>query len=227
MICRRKILPELIAWLKANPDKALQATAGPGSPSHVVGVFSQQQTGTRFQFVPYRGSAPMMQDLLGGQVDLIFYQAANSLPQVRERKIRAHAVTARQRLTSDPSIPTVDEAGLPGFYISIWHGLWVPKGTTKEIVTRLNAAVATAIDDPNVRSRLLGMGQEIPSPAEEDRPRHSARFRKPRSRNGGRSSKPPTSRSNDFTRCGVEEERHAPPSFSQPIDVKLHVGDRG
>jgi tripartite-type tricarboxylate transporter receptor subunit TctC len=155
-------LTNLIAWLKANPDKASQGTAGPGSAAHVAGVFFQSITGTRFQFVPYRGAAPIMQDLLAGQIDLTFDQAANSLPQVRAGKIRAYAVTAKTRLASAPEIPTVDEAGLPGFYISVWHGLWVPKGTPNDVIAKLNAAVVEALADPAVRQRLAELGQEIP-----------------------------------------------------------------
>ena len=155
-------LQELIAWLRANPDKALQGTAGPGSAAHVGGVFFQIKTGTRFAFVPYRGAAPLMQDLLAGQLDLTFDQAASSLPQVRGGKIRAYAVTARTRLQPAPDIPTVDEAGLPGFYIAVWHALWVPSGTPKEVIGKLNAAVVEALADPNVRARLADLGQEIP-----------------------------------------------------------------
>ena len=155
-------LKELIAWLKANPDKASQGTAGAGSASHVAGVYFQRDTGTRFQFVPYRGTGPAMQDLVAGQIDLMFDQAANSLPQVRNGNVKAFAVTAKTRLPSAPDIPTVDEAGLPGFYISVWHALWVPKGTPKEIVARLNAAVVEALADPTVRRRLEELGQEVP-----------------------------------------------------------------
>ena len=160
-------LKELIAWLRANPDKALQGTAGVGSAAHVGGVFFQSQTGTRFGFVPYRGAAPLMQDLLAGQIDLTFDQAANSLPQVRAGKIRAYAVTARARLQSAPDIPTVDEAGLPSFYISVWHALWVPSGTPKDAVARLNAAVMDALADANVGARLADLGQEIPPRAQQ------------------------------------------------------------
>jgi tripartite-type tricarboxylate transporter receptor subunit TctC len=156
-------LQGLIAWLKANPGVATQGTAGPGSASHVAGVFFQRETGTRFQFIPYRGAAPITQDLLAGQIDLSFDQAANALPQVRERKIRAYAVTARTRLASAPDIPTADEAGVPGFFISVWHGLWVPKATPREVVARLNGAAVAALADANVRTRLAGLGQELPS----------------------------------------------------------------
>jgi tripartite-type tricarboxylate transporter receptor subunit TctC len=156
-------LKELIAWLRANPDKALQGTAGVGSAAHVGGVFFQSKTGTRFGFVPYRGAAPLMQDLLAGQIDISFDQAASSLPQVRAGKIRAYAVTARTRLQSAPDIPTVDEAGLPGFYISVWHALWVPSRTSKDIVGKLNAAVMDTLADANIRARLADLGQEIPA----------------------------------------------------------------
>jgi tripartite-type tricarboxylate transporter receptor subunit TctC len=137
-----KNLIELIAWLKANPDKASQGTAGAGSAAHVSGVYFQKTTGTRFQFVPYRGAAPAMQDLVAGQIDLMFDQASNALPHVRTGKIRAHAVTAKTRLASASDIPSVDEAGLPGFHVSIWRGFWVPRGTPLTAVAKLNAAVA-------------------------------------------------------------------------------------
>jgi tripartite-type tricarboxylate transporter receptor subunit TctC len=113
-------LKELIAWLKMNPDKASAGSAGNGGGSHVSGVFFQSITGTRFEFVTYRGTGPAMQDLVAGNIDLMFDQASNSLPQVRGGTIKAYAVTAKTRLASAPDIPTVDEAGLPGFYISLW-----------------------------------------------------------------------------------------------------------
>jgi len=161
-----KDLNELIAWLKANPDKVSAGTGGAGSVSHIVGVFFQKQTGTRFQFVPYRGLGPAMQDLVAGQIDMMVDVSANSLPQVRAGTIRAYAVTARRRLAEVPDIPTVDEAGLPGFYVSNWRALWLPKGTPKDIVARLNAAVGEALADPAVRSRLADLGQEIFPPGQ-------------------------------------------------------------
>jgi tripartite-type tricarboxylate transporter receptor subunit TctC len=154
-------LKSFVAWLKANPDKASEGTAGAGSPQHIGGLFFQQATGTRFQFVAYRGAAPAMQDLLGGQIDMIIDDPTSSLPQVRAGKIKAFAVTAKARLSAAPEIPTVDEAGLAGFYFSRWHGLWLPKGTPKDVVGKLNGAVVTALADPAVRSRLEGLGQEI------------------------------------------------------------------
>jgi tripartite-type tricarboxylate transporter receptor subunit TctC len=172
-----KDLKELIAWLKANPDKALQGTAGTGSPSHVAGVYFQSKTGTRFQFVPYRGGAPAMQALLTGQMDLGFEQAANVLPHLRAGTTKAYAVTGNTRLPAAPEIPTVDEAGLPGFYISVWHALWAPKGTPKNVIDKLNAAVVGALSDATVRRRLSDLGQEIP-PANQQTPEALAAYQK-------------------------------------------------
>jgi tripartite-type tricarboxylate transporter receptor subunit TctC len=155
-------LKGLIAWLKATPDKASAGTAGVGSISHVAGVFFQKETGTHFQFVPYRGVNLAQQDLIGGQIDLLFDQAPIALPNVRAGKIRAYAVTAKTRLDSAPEIPTVDEAGLPGLYMSVWSALWVPKGTPKEVITKLNAAAVEAMADPLVRKRLGDIGVDIP-----------------------------------------------------------------
>jgi tripartite-type tricarboxylate transporter receptor subunit TctC len=166
LIVAKKAMPandlrELIAWLKANPGKASEGTTGVGGSSHVAGIYFQKETGTSFQLVPYRGAAPIMQALLAGQIDLMFDFAANSLPQVRFGTIKAYAVMAPGRLPAAPDIPTVDEAGLPGFYMSAWEGIWVPKGTPKTIVDRLNTAVVNALADPSVRRRLTDLGQEI------------------------------------------------------------------
>jgi tripartite-type tricarboxylate transporter receptor subunit TctC len=165
----------LVSWLKANPDKATEGTAGAGSPQHVGGVFFQNLTGTRFQFVPYRGAAPAMQDLLAGHIDLIIDDPTNSLPQLRSGKIKAFAVTAPVRLAAAPDIPTVDEAGLPGFYFSRWHALWAPHGTPREVVAKLNAAVAAALADPAVRAKLADLGQDI-FPREQQTPEALATY---------------------------------------------------
>jgi tripartite-type tricarboxylate transporter receptor subunit TctC len=157
-----KDLRELIGWLKANPDQASQGTAGVGSPAHVTGAFFQSVTGTRFAFVPYRGAAPAMQDLIGGHVDLMFDQASNSLPHVRDGTIKAYAVTTNKRLAAAPEIPTVDEGGVPGFYASVWTGMWAPKGTPRDVIGKLNSAVVNALADPRVRQRFADLGQEIP-----------------------------------------------------------------
>jgi tripartite-type tricarboxylate transporter receptor subunit TctC len=156
-----KDLRELIGWLKANPNSATLSTPGAGSPHHIAGILFQKLTGTHFEFVPYRGGAPAMQDVLAGHIDLTMPLAITALPHVRAGKIRAYAVTAKTRLDTAPDIPTVDEAGVPGLYISVWHGLWAPKGTPKDIIGKLNAAVVDALADPTVRSRLADLGQEI------------------------------------------------------------------
>jgi tripartite-type tricarboxylate transporter receptor subunit TctC len=168
-----KDLKELILWLKANQDKA---SVGTGSMVHrVSGVYFQTNTGIQLLFVPYRGAAPATQDMIAGQITLMFDQAANSLPHVRAGTTRAYAVTANTRLASAPAIPTVDEAGLPGFYISVWHALWVPKGPPKNIIATLNAAVVDALADPAVRQRLAELGQEIP-PREQQTPEALSTF---------------------------------------------------
>jgi tripartite-type tricarboxylate transporter receptor subunit TctC len=156
-----KDLKELIAWLKANPDKALAGTAGSGAVSHVAGVFFQKETGTRFQFVPYRGLPLAIQDLMSGQIDLMFDQVPNALPHVRSGKIRAYAVTAKTRIEVAPEIPTVDEAGVPGLHMSLWTAFWVPRNTPKHIIAKLNAATVSALGDPEVYSRLANLGLEI------------------------------------------------------------------
>ena len=166
VIVARKTLPatdlkELVAWLKANPDKASAGGAGAGSANHVATVFFQKQTGTRFQSVPYRGGAIAMQDLLAGQIDLIFDLAASAVPLARAGSIKALAVMAGSRLAAAPDIPTVDEAGLPGFHMTLWSGLWVPKDTPREIVTKLNAAVVEALNDPAVRKQLENLGLTV------------------------------------------------------------------
>ena len=158
-----KDLKELIAWVKANQDKVSAGTAGVGAASHVSGVYFQTVTGTKFTFVPYRGTGPALQDVVAGNLDLMFDQAASALPQVRNGNVRAFAVTSKTRLSSAPDIPTVDEAGMPGFYIAVWHALWLPKGTPQDIVMRLNAAVREALADPAVRQRLVELGQDIPA----------------------------------------------------------------
>jgi tripartite-type tricarboxylate transporter receptor subunit TctC len=151
-------LKELVAWLRANPDKATAGSAG--AVATVSIAFFQQKTGTRLVTVPYRGAAPASQDLMGGQIDLMFDQASNALPQIRAGAVKAFAVTAKTRMPTAPDIPTVDEAGLPEFYAALWQGLWAPKGTPAEVIARLNAAVGEALADPKVAQRLRDIGQE-------------------------------------------------------------------
>jgi len=160
-------LKGLIAWLKANSDKASQGTVGVGSPHHVAGLFFQKETGTRFQFVPYRGAAAAMQDLVAGQIDMMIDSPTITLPQIRAGTIKGYAVTAESRLAAAPDIPTVDEAGLPGFYVSAWSALWAPKGTPKNVIAKLNAAAVNAFNDPGVRQQLADIGQELPPPDQQ------------------------------------------------------------
>jgi len=154
-------LGDLIAWLKANPDRALAATQGVGNMGHLAGILFQKATNTQFGFVPYRGSAPAIQDLVAGQVDIFFDSPVTTLPQIRAGAIRAYAVTAKDRLAAAPTVPTADEAGLAGFFLSNWRGLWAAKGTPKPVIKKLNAAVVDALAHPTVRARLADLAQEI------------------------------------------------------------------
>lgn len=159
-------LKELIGWLKANPDKATAGTAGVGSTAHIGAVRFQQLTGTSFSFVPYRGLGPAMQDLVSGQIDIVFGLAANTVPLVQSGKVKGLAVTAGQRLSSAPNTPTVDEAGLTGFHFINWHGIWAPRGIPPAVADRLNAALNQALSHPETAKRLADIGQQLPSPGQ-------------------------------------------------------------
>ena len=163
-----KDLKELVEWVKANQDKISAGTAGAGAASHVSGVYFQSVTNTKFTFVPYRGTGPALQDVVAGNLDLMFDQAASALPQVRNGNVRAFAVTAKNRLASEPNIPTVDEAGMPGFYIAVWHALWFPKGTPKDIVAKLNAEVVRGVGTTEFRERLRALGADATGSTVED-----------------------------------------------------------
>jgi tripartite-type tricarboxylate transporter receptor subunit TctC len=152
---------ELIAWMRANPGKATVGAVGVGGLTDIAALYFQKQTGTRFQLVPYRGGAPLVQDLIAGQIDLTFGQAANYLPHVREGRLKAYSVLAPKRWWAAPDVPTMDEAGVPGFHASFWHGLWVPKGTPKEVIDRLHAALVQALADPTLQKRFKDIGQEV------------------------------------------------------------------
>ncbi|HET7400693.1 MAG TPA: tripartite tricarboxylate transporter substrate-binding protein [Usitatibacter sp.] len=156
-------LKSLIAWGRGKGSAVTSATGGPGTPAHVSGVYFQQQTGVPIEVIHYRGSGPGILDVIAGHVSLGFEQAANALPHIRAGKLRAYAVTSRARLAAAPDIPTVDEAGLPGFYMTVWHGLWVPKGTPPPVIGKLNTAVRETLADPSVQKRLFDLGQEIPA----------------------------------------------------------------
>ena len=157
-----KSLKELLEWLKSRPTPPTAGTAGAGSGSHIAGLYFENLAGIKLQYVPYRGTAPALNDLVAGQIDIIVDQTSNSISQVRAGNIRAYAVTDDKRVASAPEVPTVDEAGLPGFHMTLWSGLWVPKGTPKEIVARLNAATVEALNDPAVRKQLENLGLQMP-----------------------------------------------------------------
>ena len=159
-----KDLKELVAYLKANADKISGGTAGMGSGSHIGALAFFAVTGTNYQLVPYRGTGPAVQDLIANQIQVMIDQSSNSLPHIRAGKLKVYAVTARQRTAAAPDIPTTAEAGFPGIEVAIWHGLWAPKGTPKEIVEKLNAAAIKALQDPEIRSKLENLGQDIPTP---------------------------------------------------------------
>lgn len=166
LICVKNGLPvhnlqELIAWLKANPGKASVGIPGAGSTGNLAGISFQNITGTAFQFVPYRGDAPAVQDMMAGQIDMMIEPSSNFTAQVQAGTIRAIAVPAKTRLFSLPDVPTTDEAGLPGYYASIWFGLWAPKNTPKDIIAKLSSAALVALADENVKAKLNKLGQQV------------------------------------------------------------------
>lgn len=170
-------LKGLIAYLKANPDKASVGVAGVGAAGHLAGISFQKETGTKFQFVPYRGNAPAMQDLLAGQIDFMMEPSSNFKALIATDSIKPIAVTGKTRLPSSPNIPTVEEAGLPGFVASLWYGLWVPKDTPKDIIEKLNVTVRDVLADPSVQKRLSDLGIEI-SPRDQQSPQALRAFQK-------------------------------------------------
>ncbi len=168
MICVKNALPakdlkELIAWLKANPGKASVGIPGIGSTGNLAGLSFQKATGTTFQFVPYRGDNPAVQDMMAGQIDMMIEPSSNFTAQVKAGTIRAIAVTAKTRLPNLPDVPTTDEAGLPGFYASIWFGMWAPKGTPRDVLDKIHAATVAALANGDVKDKLNALGQQIAS----------------------------------------------------------------
>ena len=155
---------ELIAWLKASPTPALLAITGQGGAAHVCGLYFESRTGVHFQVVPYRGAGPLYQDMLAGSVDLTCADAGSSLAFLRSGKIRAYAVLGASRWPAAPEVPTLDEVGVPGLDLSLWTGLWAPKGTPKEVVAKLNSAFVAAMGDATLRKRSGDLGFEFPSP---------------------------------------------------------------
>ena len=162
-----KDLKELIVWLKANPKRGAAGTSGLGGGTHMCLLDFQNKTGTQFPLIPYRGVAPVMQDLLAGQIDLSCPEAGQTLPQFRAGSIKAFAVLTPKRWFAAPDVPTIDEAGVPGLHFPFWHGLWAPKGTPKDVVAKLNAAISDALSDPVVRQKLVDLGHEIAAPEQQ------------------------------------------------------------
>ena len=172
MIVGKKALPakdlkELIAWLKANPDKASVGIPGVGGTGHLAGLSFQKATGTSFQFVPYRGNAPALQDLIAGQIDLQLEPASNFYAQVKAGTIKPYAITSKARVSAAPDIPTAEQAGLPGFEAVLWYGLWVPKNTPKDIVAKLNAVMVETLADPAIQKRFSDLGLAAPPRAQQ------------------------------------------------------------
>jgi tripartite-type tricarboxylate transporter receptor subunit TctC len=162
-------LKELIGWMKSNSGKVLQGTVGTGTMQQLCGIDIQNTIGAKWQLIPYRGGPPAMQDMLAGQINFMCTATGSFLPLVHAGQIKAFAVTAPKRIAAAPEIPTVDEAGLPGFYVGIWNALWVPAGTPKEIVAKLNAAANDAMSDPVFQKKMVELGLDMP-PAEERTP---------------------------------------------------------
>jgi tripartite-type tricarboxylate transporter receptor subunit TctC len=162
-------LKELIGWINANQGKVLMGTGGIGGASHIAALYFQNAIGAKFNYINYRGGAPALQALLGGEIDLYVTQVSNVASHIKAGKVRAYAVTAPARQAAAPDVPSVDEAGLPGLHTSVWHGIWLPKGTPRDIVMKLNAAIVESLADTTVRTRFAELGQEIP-PREQQTP---------------------------------------------------------
>ncbi len=160
-------LKELIAWIGANPGKVLIGNGGIGASAHMGAILFENAIGAKFVHVPYKGGAPALQALLGGEIDLYVTQVATIVAQLKAGKIRAYAVTAKTRQAAAPDVPTVDEAGLPGLHTAVWHGIWLPKNTPRDIVMKLNAAIVETLADPAVRDRFADLGQDIPPRAQQ------------------------------------------------------------
>jgi tripartite-type tricarboxylate transporter receptor subunit TctC len=170
-IIGRKTLPasnlkELIAWIKATP-KVTAGTIGVGSGAHLCLLDFEKQTGTNLVIVPYRGAAPAMQDLLAGQIDFMIEPSSNFRSLVAAKSVKPFATTGTKRLASLPDIPTASEAGVPGFSASLWYGLWVPKGTPKDIIAKLNNVMIKVLADPPVQQRLTELGIEVSAPDQQ------------------------------------------------------------
>jgi len=156
-------LREFLAYLKANPDKVNMGHPGVGTGPHLLAILLQNLADSRMNYIPYRGAAPAMVDLLAGQIDLMVDQVQNSMVHIRAGSIKALAIASPTRVAQVGDVPTVDEAGAPGLHMSLWYGFWAPAGTPAPIAAKLNAAVVESLGDPTVRERLTGLGMEIPA----------------------------------------------------------------
>ncbi len=182
MVITRSVVPatnlkELVQWIKTNQGKIQIGTGGIGSSSHIGGLYFLNRVGVKMDFVPYRGGAPAVQALLAGEIDLYMTQISGAIEQVRAGKLRAYMVTTSKRQAAAPEIPTTDEAGMPGLYTTVWHGIWAPKGTSRDAKFKLNAAIVDTLADATVRKRFADLGQEIP-PVAEQTPRALAVYHK-------------------------------------------------
>jgi tripartite-type tricarboxylate transporter receptor subunit TctC len=168
-------IAELVTWMKANPDKI--NFVNQNAAANVSGVLFENLTKQKVQFIPYRGAGPAMTDLIAGTVDLLVVQSAVALPQIRAGKIKALANLSPQRSASIPDIPTADETGVPGLYMSGWFGFFAPKGTPKDIIAKLNAATVEALADPAIQKRFTELGLDV-VPREQQTPEGLAAFQK-------------------------------------------------
>ena len=172
MIVGKKAMPaqnllELIGWLKANPDKASIGIPAVGGTGHLAGLSFLTVTGTKAQFIPYRGNGPALQDLVSGQIDMQIEPASNFYAQLKAGNIKAYAMTSPERIGAAPDVPTTAQAGLPAFRASLWYGLWVPKGTPKEVVAKLNATMLDVLNDAAVKKRFAELGLDPPARAQQ------------------------------------------------------------
>jgi tripartite-type tricarboxylate transporter receptor subunit TctC len=182
LIIARKDFPandikELVAWLKANPDKATAGTVGAAGGAQVASIYFQKETGTSFRFVPYRGGGPAIQDMAAGRLDIMLDQAANALGLVKAGTVKAYAVMSKERWKALPEVPSIDESGTRGLYVAYWHAMWAPKGTPKDVVAKLNAAVRRALAEPAIQQRLAAVGHDV-MPADQQSPEALAAYHK-------------------------------------------------
>lgn len=182
LVVARKSMPannleELLGWIKANPEKATQGHAGIGSPGHVSGIFLQNATGLKWAMVAYRSAGPALQDVLTGNIDIALDTPATSRPHIEAGGLKAYATTSRARIAAFPNLPTVEEAGVPGYTFSFWHALWAPKGIPADTLAKLSGALKTALSDQGMREKLIGLSQEI-FPAGQQTPEALATFQK-------------------------------------------------